>query len=255
MGYATSLAFDASGSPAISYYDFINGDLKYARLVSDTRPGPNALYNFDEGSGTVAHDTSGNGRDGAIFGGAVWTTGKKAGRLSFDGIDDYVAVPPMNYDEISVCAWFYKNANDTTNSDAIVGGLRWNSDVQRREGFDLRFDSSAPNTLGFILLTQDGSGFRTSKKAIYRFTNSVGSWHHTVGTYNKATGKQRLYVDGLLVKTVSHPAGNTIVPLTLRNMRIGHSRINKGYFYGIIDDVRFYNRALRRSEVQDLYQQ
>ena len=50
-------------------------------------------YLFYEGSGTVLHDTSGNGNHGTIYG-TTWTqlsNGKWA--LYFDGVDDYVSIP------------------------------------------------------------------------------------------------------------------------------------------------------------------
>ncbi|BBO17988.1 conserved hypothetical protein [Candidatus Brocadia pituitae] len=46
--------------------------------------GQQAFYAFDEGSGTIANDSSGNGNNGNIIG-ATWTTGKSGGGLSFDG--------------------------------------------------------------------------------------------------------------------------------------------------------------------------
>ncbi|KXK33376.1 MAG: hypothetical protein UZ01_00084, partial [Candidatus Brocadia sinica] len=211
-----------------------------------------AHYPFDEGSGVTATDTSGNGNDGAING-ATWIEGKSGNGLSFDGTSNYVSIPLLNHEEISIAAWFYKNTNDTTFIDAIFGGYRWNPSLQLREGFDVRFYKTAPNRLEFILVTQDGSGNRTQKTAVKDLVNSVGSWYHVVGTYNKATGKQMLYVNGHLANTRTHPAGNTIVPLTFySNMRIGKTD-NNGYFNGIIDDVRIYNRALTDQEVQDLY--
>lgn len=83
--------------------------------------------------------------------------------------------------------------------------------------------------------------------------NSVGAWYHIAGTYNKATGEQKLYVNGQLAGLQIHPAGNTVVPLTyFSDMKIGMSGY-KGYFNGKIDDVRLYNRALSNQEVQDLY--
>lgn len=33
-----------------------------------------ALYHFDEGGGTVAHDSSGNGNDGVVYGTSAWST-------------------------------------------------------------------------------------------------------------------------------------------------------------------------------------
>jgi hypothetical protein len=208
---------------------------------------------FEEGNGTTTLDSSGSGNSGTING-ATWTTGKSGGGLSFDGVDDYVSVPLINNDEISISAWFYRNAIDTTRNDAILGGFRNNSNVQLREGFDVRFRSSAPNTIQFVLVTQDGSGNKTMRTAQWNLGNSVGSWYHVSGTYNKTTGEQKLYVNGQLVNTRPHPVENTVVPLTsYTDMRIGYSRVNSGYFNGIIDDVRLYNRALSDQEVQSLY--
>ena len=48
-----------------------------------------AYWDFDEGSGNVAKDKSGNGNDGKIFG-AKWVKLQKGYALKFDGIDDYV---------------------------------------------------------------------------------------------------------------------------------------------------------------------
>ncbi|MFN3533381.1 MAG: LamG domain-containing protein, partial [Candidatus Brocadia sp.] len=186
--------------------------------------------------------------------GATWTTGQSGNALNFDGVNDYVSIPLINNDEVSICAWFLKNANDSTSADAIFGGWNWNSNTQRAEGFDLRFYQGTPNILDFIVVTQNSSGIRTFNRATYAFSNSVDNWHHVVGTYNKATGEQRLYVNGQHVSTVNHPAGNTIVPLTAySDMRIGYSRVNNGYFFGIIDDVRLYNRSLSNQEVQDIF--
>ncbi|OOP57492.1 MAG: hypothetical protein AYP45_03110 [Candidatus Brocadia carolinensis] len=209
-------------------------------------------WKFDEGSGTVANDSSGNNRNGTVNG-AAWSTGKNGDGLRFDGTNDYVSIPRMNYDEISISAWFYKNAKDTSNADAIFGGWRWESNTQLQEGYDLRFHQDTPDMLDFILITQDAGGDKTDKVARYRLGNSVGTWYHVAGTYNKTTGEQKLYIDGQLVDTQTHPAGNVIVPLTsYSDMRIGHSRVNDGYFNGIIDEVRIYNQALSDQTVLEL---
>ena len=50
------------------------------------------VWHFDEGSGFVLGDSSGNKNDGKIEG-ASWTTGVSSSALRFDGIDDYVIVP------------------------------------------------------------------------------------------------------------------------------------------------------------------
>ena len=215
--------------------------------------GLQAHYAFDEGMENIANDLSGNGNNGTING-AVWITGKIGDALSFNGIDDYVSVPCMNSDEISISAWFYKNEDDMTSADALFSAWRRSLKRQLHEGFELRFHQNTPDRLDFILVSKKGNGIRTRRTATYTFSDSIGNWHHVAGSYNKTTGEQKLYVDGLLVDTKKHPAGNTIVPLTYYpDMRIGYSRVDNGYFNGTLDDVRLYNRTLSDQEVQDLY--
>lgn len=45
------------------------------------------LWHFDEGTGSTASDSSGNGNDGTLSG------GKFGNALIFDGVDDYVHIP------------------------------------------------------------------------------------------------------------------------------------------------------------------
>ena len=40
-------------------------------------------WKFDEGNGTVAYDSSGNGNDGNLTNGPIWTDGKIGGALLF----------------------------------------------------------------------------------------------------------------------------------------------------------------------------
>lgn len=222
--------------PFISYADMSTGLMGY--------------WNFDDGT---VNDQSGNGKNGTITG-ATSAMGKIGNALSFNGTSDYVSIPLMNYDEISISAWFYKNSNDTTNADSIFGGYYWNPDTALREGYDLRFYNTTPDKIDFMLVTKDGSGAKTLKTAYYNMSSSVGAWYHFVGTYNKTTGEQKLYVDGSLRNTQTHLAGNVVVPLTAYpDTRIGYSRLNTGYFNGVIDDVRIYNRELSASDVSEIY--
>jgi len=45
---------------------------------------------FDEGSGTAAYDSSGNGNDGTLIGGAQWVAGQLGGALEFNGSNSRV---------------------------------------------------------------------------------------------------------------------------------------------------------------------
>jgi len=125
-----------------------------------------AYYIFYEGSGTTVMDSSGNNRNGTITG-ATWTTGKIGGALSFNGTSNYVSIPSLNYDEISVSAWFYRNSVDTAAPDTIFGGWSW-SNV---EGYGLYFNqySGSRDTIRFIV-TSKTSGLQvlTTKLRVHR---------------------------------------------------------------------------------------
>ncbi|MBW8041256.1 MAG: PASTA domain-containing protein [Planctomycetes bacterium] len=64
---------------------------------------------FDEGTGTIAGDSSGSANHGMLINGPIWTTGQVNGGLSFDGSNDYVEVtddPSFDIvDEITIAAW------------------------------------------------------------------------------------------------------------------------------------------------------
>jgi len=72
-----------------------------------------AHWTFDEGSGDIAYDSSGNGNDGTLNGGPVWVVGKIGGALEFDGADDFVSVPDKPYitfsssDSYTLATWVY----------------------------------------------------------------------------------------------------------------------------------------------------
>ncbi|HBE03868.1 MAG TPA: hypothetical protein DC049_15545, partial [Spirochaetia bacterium] len=208
---------------------------------------------FDDAGGTNASDSSGNNNHGSLFGGPAWVSGISAGALSFDGSNDYVSLAPVNNPELSFSAWFYKYSNDTVNADALFRGWRYNADVQLQEGFEFRFYTTSPNKLDFILVTENGIGTNTNRTISYTFPNSVSNWYFVTGTYNAATGSQKLYIDGSEKTSTTHPAGNTVVPLTFyTDMRVGYGA-NNGYFAGKLDELRLYNYALSSAEISNLY--
>src|SRR5690349_16688012 len=50
-------------------------------------------WKLDDGTGTVAADSSGQGNNGTLVNGPTWTAGKVGGALQFDGVNDVVDVP------------------------------------------------------------------------------------------------------------------------------------------------------------------
>jgi hypothetical protein len=56
-------------------------------------PGLVGYWKLDEGIGTTAYDSSGNGNDGTLVNGPTWVDGRFGKALSFDGVDNMVNAP------------------------------------------------------------------------------------------------------------------------------------------------------------------
>src|SRR5437879_2403428 len=80
-------------------------------------PNPAAYLTFDEGAGTVAHDSSGNNKNATLFGAAGWTTGLIGpSALSLPGFP--IGFPPGSYAEIP------GDVLDTTKSYTVAAWVK-----------------------------------------------------------------------------------------------------------------------------------
>lgn len=209
-------------------------------------------------NGLIAHymldgngaDSSGNGHHGTVMGATSTANLKNQSNkaMQFSSTSDYIDVPnsaalhPTS--GITVAAWVYINAFNPTSPNA--------SDIIKK-GYD-------DNATGCYLLRYSGG----SKKAYFRIrfsdgttsaplstsTLSTGQWYHLLGSYDGSTMK--MYVNGTL--EASEAVSKTMTSNT-DQLRIGRN-IDVSWPYpvnGKIDDVRIYNRALKESEIDQLY--
>jgi prepilin-type N-terminal cleavage/methylation domain-containing protein len=206
-------------------------------------------WNFDEGSGTTANDSSGYYNTGTLVNGPTWTTDtpqKAAGQgqgkyaLSFDGNNDYVNCgnkPSLDIiSELTVEVW--AKSTDTRDQQGIVEKINyWTNGwtcIQQSGKWACSFGT--PGGGGF--------GWLTSSKSI-----NDGIWHHLVAVINTSSNNLKLYVDGAQDGSFSI-AGIASLSAT-NSFKIGsYSSVP---FNGLIDEVRVYSRALSASEIQRLY--
>lgn len=200
-------------------------------------------WKFDETTGTVAYDFSGNGNKGALTNGPASTAGNIGGALSFDGINDYVDVPynsvlEFGSQDFAYSLWlnYSSVAGDRSLLDYRTGGkifsFYWNA------------------TRGYELRVNDGSGWVIDSlpSAPWHDSPSTGAWYHValVRSGNAFT----VYKNGVSLGSFSSSA---TVPSFPTNRRIGYAADNSMPFAGSIDDVRIYNRALSLAEIQGIY--
>ncbi len=197
-----------------------------------------AYWNFDEGSGNTAFDSTGNGNDGTFVGDPQWVAGQFGGALEFDG-DDYVNCgngPSLQIqDEITMAFWFQVEAFQNT----------W-------EGFLAKGDDSyrASRGGGTGNATHMGISGTSVGGGNGWFNGTVivtgGDWHHFAGTYDGTAG--RIYIDGVL--DVESP-GTGQINISSYDLYIGENAQQTGrFFHGLLDDVRIYSRALSEDEIQ-----
>ena len=200
-------------------------------------------WKFDEGSGTIANDSSGNGHHGSLINGPTWRiNGKMGSALSFDGVDDVViaSLPNLNTSNISVSqsAWI---KTDSSKTELVISTKRINS------------------TFGWpTLMVLDGKGSiemdKFGARESFTGTQAVNdnAWHFICGV--KDQNNYLIYVDGSLSKSGT----NTSSYSAADSLWIGSHGADGNWasfgFYGSIDDFRVYDRALSAEEVQALYQ-
>ena len=195
-----------------------------------------AAYFMDEGNGTTATDSSGNGLTGTLVNGPLWVEGVIEAGLQFDGSNDYVSIPYPLYSlsEGTLSLWFMKTGAGT-GSNVIIGS--WGgSGSQRAPTF---FVPSTTLRWEFGDLTDRDTG-----QAILN-----NQWHHVAMTYD-SNFNVKVYLNGILVST-----GISVDPLEFYGqVHIGHY-LNWGnqYFQGRIDEVLVWNRALSSEEIAGLY--
>jgi hypothetical protein len=193
-------------------------------------PGLMAAYSFDEQSGGSVFDASGNGHAGVISGASWTTSGRYGGALSFDGNDDSVLLGSLgNFTQQGFTLEAWINKAGAKKDAAILGS--WTG-----SGPMLWIDHLAGNHR--LTLAGDLSSYLDSGQ-----TPDPGSWHHHAATWDGSTA--RYYIDGTQVasRTSSGPGQSD-------TWRIGaYGSTPTGFFDGLIDDIRIYNRPLAEAEI------
>ena len=198
-----------------------------------------AHWDFDEGSGNVLHDKSGNGNDGRAHG-AAWVKSGKGTALRFDGVDDYVDCgggPSLDITgPITIQAWI-QPAGGAGGERGIAGKF---------------LDSYGMTYRGWAVFSISGRRNRVRGRV------EDGAWTHLAATFDGMT--LCLYVNGgkmrprkSNVKQIK--AGKTfLIGGIVGDAESGDSTLRtSGHFSGLIDSVRVHDRALSQQEILHYY--
>ncbi|MBL7185385.1 MAG: hypothetical protein ISS70_03600 [Phycisphaerae bacterium] len=234
----------AVGGQGVVYFDDIRLYAYGRQLLTPVEPGQAGLaghWKFDEGSGTIAHDQSGQGNDGTFQGNPKWVPGMINGALQFDGDDDQITltdVLPIGSSSNTVALWVKVPIAGTASLAAA-----------ERVGTVLGSYPDSPNTnweiasLGQTRLYWNGGQFNS-----YGTTDLRDNiWHHVAWVRDKATNACYTYIDGRLEAT--HPAAGADITFVTTHCIGGDNRSDPPNFHGLMDDFQIYSRALSHAEI------
>jgi alpha-L-arabinofuranosidase len=197
-----------------------------------------AHWTYDEGSGTTAADSSGNGHTATLGQAAGWTTGKVGDHaLAVTGAAGSQATaggPVVDTGKsFSVGAWV--KLNNTTGYQTIVSANGANV-----SGYFLQLRGDT-GKFAFTRLASDATSAAASS-ASASTAPKAGTWYHLLGVDDTGAGKLLLYVNGVL-------AGST--PYTTAWRAGGDTVTGAGYFgkpadftSGTVDDVQVLGYAV-----------
>ena len=187
-----------------------------------------AHWTLDETEGDVAFDSVGI-NDGYVTGNPPWQPdgGQIGGALQLDGVDDFLAtdfVLDPSEGPFSVFAW-------------IQGGVAGQVIVSQVDGENWL---GTDPTHGWLMTDLEGAG-RGSSGLGSEVVVTDGSWHRVGLVWD---GENRtLYVDDAVVAEDTQ-AGGLVGGSGDLNIGCGKDMATGTFFWGLIDDVRIYNRVI-----------
>ncbi|MFC1765455.1 LamG-like jellyroll fold domain-containing protein [Planctomycetota bacterium] len=201
--------------------------------VSQAIPDPVAFWALDDGTGSTAVDSSGNGYDGTLGGDATWATGQYGGALEFAG-SGWVEFPPAAWNDnifegFTVCFWL----TGTTTSN-ITGGSR---DADDNKNFSVHVPWA--NRVHFDV--SGNARIRPTTTA-----EELGQWSHYAFVYTP--GRQAIYRDGV---EIGSGTGIGAIEQDSAIIIFGNDPDKANGLVGTLDDIRLYDVAFTEEEVQE----
>ncbi len=199
------------------------------------------LWLFDEGTGKVAKDSSGNGLDAKHMGNPKWVAGKFGKALEFDGAAAYVEIPAHKNPTkaITVSVW----VKSPTPAWSQHGFL-----VSKREAYILH-PNQGTNLVAFPVTNGGGWNvpFTWDKGAVG--PKDITQWHMYTGTYASRTGEWNIYIDGKVASNLK--LNKTPIVEDADVLWIGRDQCcDPRYGAALIDEVAIFNVALPEADIQ-----
>ncbi len=212
-----------------------------------------------DGSGTNLSDSSGNGYNGTIKGGAAWlTTAPVGGGLAFNGTATLITTPnvPNTWSNMSLAFWISSpsSGGSISGAQAVPIGHSANkpNEVNGGPGWQAYCES---HYMRFLTLDAAGNYAEVANQYVI----DDGAWHHCVLEIGANPANLIGYTDGEMVTSPALLSGTlgsiqTNIAVAMGTVTDPVNGPLQPYFNGILADVRIYtNHVLSSKEVADLW--
>ncbi|HTI70328.1 MAG TPA: LamG domain-containing protein [Candidatus Limnocylindria bacterium] len=212
-------------------------------------------WNFDESSGGIVHDLSGNGYNGAVInypgGQGSWTSGQIGGALEFGGpsTHQYVSVPDfaMPTASMTLTTWAWADSIPRWATIAANWNGAWGA-------FNYATFGGDPN---MSLYVADGGSPPNIVNITYDVSSaevSLGQWHFMAVEANSVFHTVTFFQDGAITGSF-HYDGKLLASSSLLNIGDDPSdpHPDQANWDGKIDDLAIWDRALSFSELKSIY--
>jgi hypothetical protein len=243
LNKATVTPQNPQAGDSIQYHSSVT--IANAGGTTSCSPLPSGLVSWWQGEGNATDFTGTN--NGSLQGGVVFSAGEVGQAFNLDGSSQYVRVPnspSLNPSgSFTIDAWIYPTAN---NGNTIFSKWGDSGDYGGQRSYSLHLDAN--NTVNFSV-SDDAHQFDGGFQALVSPSNSItmNAWNHVAAVYDRGSGQRSIYINGVL--TVSRTDTPFAVTVGQADAAIGawlrSSTGPTSYFQGLIDEVDFFNRALR----------
>jgi hypothetical protein len=265
-----SLGADNSAGTLGRYFDGQIDDVRvynYARsqkkILEDMNAGgpatksPVAYWKFDEGSGTVVHDLSGNNNVITTAANRWSNAGKFGKAIDLPGAGYVTAADSDSLDfgtsDFSVSFWGY--TRDYTNPKSLVAMQKGNQAYAAGNYPGWEFGNSF-SANGYFFAINDGTNRANgtiTMDAGYKPADIQNKWTHFAFVVSRATGKVNLYVNNVKQSGVLDISAVTGSINNALGFKIAN--INGWLLDGLFDEVKIYNFAMNEDDIRGDYNQ
>lgn len=216
-------------------------------LLAQLETNLTAWFSFDKPACAITDEYGDPNVQTFANGDLVCECGVKGSSLRFDGDDDwfYVFGPDVDKAFTTVdfsLSFYFKTATSAPKSMALFSKL---ANCSSDGSFLISYHSGTRALQVDLYESQTVSG-SISKNLPY------SCWYHVVVV--RKGGETILYVNGSEAGRVVSPASQRVNISNSEPLQVGHSEcMLTEDFEGFLDEVRLYNRALKKEEVEALY--